>query len=207
MSGGKKMPLILRLPLILIIIAAVVMVLLLLNVIIREKQVPVKLEQVGDYDAIIVLGAQVRPDGTPSVQLTWRLDAAAEAWQRKQVPIVVCGAQGTDEPMPEAEAMKAYLTGKGVDGVSILTDPDSFNTKENIENAARLLSGRDNIETMLIVTSDYHVPRAMALTRDRGMKAEGLGAPTLPEYWVKNHFREALSWVKYWLQKYLHMNL
>ena len=31
------------------------------------------------YEAVIVLGAQVRPDGTPSVQLSWRLDAAAEA--------------------------------------------------------------------------------------------------------------------------------
>ena len=69
---------------------------------------------VDDYDALIVLGAQVKPDGTPSVQLEWRLDCAVEVWQKKQVPIVVCGAKGKDEPEPEANAMKSYLMGKGV---------------------------------------------------------------------------------------------
>ena len=49
-----------------------------------------------NYDAIIVLGAQVRPDGTPSIQLQWRLDAAAEAYRKHPCIIVVCGAQGSD---------------------------------------------------------------------------------------------------------------
>ena len=40
-----------------------------------------------DYDAVIVLGAQVKPDGIPSVQLSWRLDRAAEVWEQKNVPV------------------------------------------------------------------------------------------------------------------------
>ena len=31
------------------------------------------------YDAIVVLGAQVKADGTLSLQLQWRLDAACDA--------------------------------------------------------------------------------------------------------------------------------
>ena len=50
---------------------------------------------------------------------------------------------------------------------------------------------------MTIVTSDYHLPRAMQLARDRGLAAEGLGSPCKPEYWMKNHFREVLAWGKY----------
>ena len=63
------------------------------------------------------------------------------------------------------------------------------------------------MERVLIVTSDYHLPRALALAKDQGLTASGIGSTTLPEYWIKNHFREALSWIKYWGQKYLRLPL
>ena len=172
-------------------------------VLIREKGVSAEVPTDTAYDAIIVLGAQVRPDGTPSVQLAWRLDKAAEAWRTRNVPVVVCGAQGADEPGPEAEYMKAYLMEKGVPENRILMDPDSANTRQNLVNAKKLLADRPEIRKVLIVSSDYHVPRAMALAGDLGFDAVGLGSPCKPEYWLKNHGREALAWVKYWLQKYL----
>ena len=58
-----------------------------------------------------------------------------------------------------------------------------------------------------MVTSDYHLPRAMALAEDEGMTATGLGAPTKAIYWPKNYGREALAWIKYWMQKYLYLPL
>ena len=155
------------------------------------------------YDAIIVLGAQVKADGTPSVQLSWRLDAAAEAYRNKPVPVVVCGAQGSDEPMPEASAMRDVLMEKGVSDEMILMDPDSTDTRQNLNNAKNLLSGMENVRKVLVVSSDYHVPRALALAEDMGFEAIGLGSPCKPEYWIKNHARETLAWIKYWLQKYL----
>lgn len=51
-----------------------------------------------NYDAIVVLGAQVRQDGKLSVQLQWRLDAAVEAWRKHDCLIITCGSQGADEP-------------------------------------------------------------------------------------------------------------
>ena len=159
------------------------------------------------YDAIIVLGAQIKPDGSPSVQLSWRLDAAAEAYRQKPVPVVVCGAKGKDEPMTEAEGMKKYLTESGIPEQDILQDPDSFNTRQNLKNAASLLSSLPYVKKVLIVTSDYHVPRSLALARDQGYDACGLGSPCKPEYWIKNHAREALAWCKYWGVKYLHLPL
>ncbi len=171
-------------------------------VVIREKEVNASMAELEkDYDAIIVLGAQVLMNGEPNTQLQWRLDAALEAWQARQVPIVTCGAQGKDEPMPEAEAMKGYLTERGVPEALMLTDPDSYNTNQNLRNAGRLLRERGGIRKVLIVTSDYHLPRAMALARDQGFEASGLGSPCKPEFWFKNHAREALAWVKYWALK------
>lgn len=168
----------------------------------REKHVG----PVGDYDAIIVLGAQVKPDGTLSLQLQWRIDAAVKAWREHNSLIVVCGAQGGKEPVPEAHVMREELIRQGVPADSILMDDKSFNTKQNIDHAVTLLEGHE-VDRVLIVTSDYHLPRALAIAEDAGLSASGLGSPTKLgiNFWVKNHGREALAWIKYWMQKYLHL--
>jgi len=168
----------------------------------QEAHVPVN----QPYDAIVVLGAQVKADGSLSVQLQWRLDAAYQAWRASPCLVVTCGAQGSDEPAPEGDVMREYLISQGVPPEQILPETSSFNTRQNIRNAAELLAPHQ-VKQVLIVTSDYHLPRALALARDEGLEASGLGSPTKPEFWVKNHFREALSWLKYWGQKYLRLPL
>ena len=206
MKSKKKHPLA-KLIIYIIIMAIIIYAGFVGYVCIREGSVLKTVPAADEYDAIIVLGAQVKPDGNPSVQLSWRLDAAYEAYQQKAVPVVVCGAQGKDEPMPEADAMAAYLIAKGVPDTDILRDPDSFNTNQNLKNAAELLKPMPGIRRVLIVTSDYHVPRAMAIAGDMGYDACGMGSPCKPEYWLKNHAREALAWCKYLGKKYLHLPL
>ena len=81
----------------------------------QEQHVP----QNEPYDAIIVLGAQVKADGTLSVQLQWRLDAAYDAWEASPCLVVTCGAQGADEPAPEGQVMREYLIGRGLSLIHI----------------------------------------------------------------------------------------
>ena len=173
-------------------------------VIYRQNNLP----PVGAYDAIIVLGAQVKPSGEPSLQLQWRIDAAAKAWKERESLIVVCGARGANEPATEASVMRDELIKQGVREAMILMDEKSFNTRQNIANAAKLLEGH-NADHVLVVTSDYHLARAMAIAEDAGLSASGVGAPTLQGLrpWVKNQGREGLAWIKYWMQKYLHLPL
>ena len=153
-----------------------------------------------DTQAIIVLGAQVKADGTLSVQLEWRMQEALKQYMRHPQVIVVCGAQGANEPAPEAHVMRNWLLENGVSSDDILMDDQSFNTRQNIANAKRLLP--DDVNKVLIVTSNYHLPRAMALAEDTGFDAQGVGSPIKLIYWAKNHYREALAWVKYLLQKW-----
>ena len=159
----------------LVIIILVITVVALIALCIAEGNVAKEIKPDQQYDAIIVLGAQVKADGEPSVQLQWRLDAAKSAWDRHPVPIVVCGAQGKDEPAPEGVVMKDYLVKAGIPEDSILVDPDSFNTRQNLENAKKLLGKYEGVSSVLVVTSDYHVPRSLALARDQGFQATGLG--------------------------------
>lgn len=193
---------VLKLFLILLGVAVMAYALLVAFVCIQEKAAAGM--DVADPEAVIILGAQVRADGTPSVQLQWRLDTALEVLEDKQIPVVVCGAQGSDEPMTEAAMMRDYLISHGIDQEWILLDDTSFNTKQNLMHAAELLQEGSRV---LIVTSDYHLPRALGIAKDLGLKAAGKGSPCKTEYWLKNHAREALAWVKYWGVKYLGLPL
>lgn len=170
----------------------------------QETHVP----EPSDYDSIIVLGAQVLPTGEPSVQLRWRLDKAVEMYERQPCLIVTCGAQGSDEPEAEGKVMRALLIADGLPGDKIIAETSSQDTKENIWHAWEILRDR-GCERPLIVTSDYHLPRALAIAEDIGLAAQGAGSRCLPWIgnWLKNHMREALSWVKYWGIKHMGLPL
>ncbi len=165
-------------------------------------------EAPSDYDSIIVLGAQVLPTGEPSVQLRWRLDKAIEMYELSPCPIVVCGGQGGNEPEPEGAVMRRVLLADGLPEAHVYADVVSEDTKENLQNAMAILTPL-GCEKPLIVTTDYHLPRALSIAEDYGLNAQGAGSLARNElgFWLKNHMREALSWVKYWGIKYLGLPL
>ena len=168
----------------------------------------VNVPQAEGYDSIIVLGAQVQPSGEPSVQLQWRLDKAMEHYRKEPCYVVVCGAQGHNEPEPEGAVMKRVMLASGIPQEHVISEILSMDTKQNIRNAWAILQDL-GCEKPLIITSDYHLPRALAIARDNGLDPQGAGSPCRPEikFWLKNHLREALAWVKYWGVKYLHLPL
>ena len=80
------------------------------------------LPPVGEFDTIIVLGAQVKADGTPSVALERRLTAALEEYRKQPRLMIVCGAQGSDEPRAEGDVMRDWLIAHGVAAAYISTN-------------------------------------------------------------------------------------
>ncbi len=150
---------------------------------------------------IVVLGAQIDKNGQPMLQLQWRLEKALESYNQNPRLVVVCGAQGADEPRTEASAMKEWLMNNGVPEEHVLVDDLSFNTKQNIKHALEMLP--EGTKHITLVTSDYHMPRALQIAKDAGVSADALPSPILPKYWLKNHAREGLAWGKYFLGKVL----
>ncbi len=154
-------------------------------------------------DCIIVLGARVWMDGELSLTLRARVDAALAAYQSGTAnAIIVCGGQGGDEPISEARAMMNYLTAHGVEEENIFSDETSVNTKQNLQNAQAIMR-EHNMTTAAIVTSDYHLTRAMWLAKDLGIDACGIKADTPIRLSTKiaNYARESLSWVFYWIRR------
>lgn len=164
----------------------------------RETHLP----PIAQSDVIIVLGAQVKEDGTPSVALERRLTAALESYQERAQVIIVCGAQGANEPRAEGDVMRDWLVEHGVPEADVVAETASFNTRENLRYARTIMQER-GLSQALVVTSDYHVARALELCRQEGIEATGKGSPSKPEYFIKNHLREGLSWVKLWAQTLL----
>ena len=152
-----------------------------------------------ESDVIIVLGAQVKEDGTPSEALRRRMTAALEVYQEKRQTIIVCGAQGSNEPRAEGDVMRDWLIAQGVREEDVVAETASFNTRQNLEYAKAIMEHR-GLSRALIVTSDYHVARALRLCAQTGIEATGKGSPSKPEYFIKNHLREGLSWIKFWLE-------
>ena len=160
------------------------------------------LPEIADSDVIIVLGAQVKEDGTPSVALERRLTAALETYRVDPQVIICCGAQGANEPAAEGDVMRAWLIARGVKEEDVIAETKSFNTRENLGYAKEIMLER-GLSQALIVTSDYHVARGLALCRQVGISATGKGSPSKPEYFIKNHIREGLSWIKFALESML----
>lgn len=153
-------------------------------------------------DCIVVLGARVYPDGRMSLVLRERVDAALDAWREGLAPnIIVCGARGSDEPRPEALAMAEYLIAEGIPEDRVIVDTASYDTRQNIANAAKIMRSKD-WQSAIIVTSDYHLERALWMANSAGMHATGIAAPTPHTFraWWWGRMRETISWVLYFIR-------
>lgn len=141
-------------------------------------------------EAIIVLGAGLIHGQVPPL-LASRLNRALQAQQRFSPPtplIITSGGQGPDEPLPEGEAMRAYLIGAGADPKTVVAETASRTTRANLLLSRELLADPD--ARVLVVTSSYHVFRAAMLTRALGLNARVTGAHTASYYLPSATLRE-----------------
>ncbi len=142
-------------------------------------------------DAVIVLGSGLKNGGV-SLTLKLRLDAALVYLQdNPETLCVLSGGQGADEPISEAEAMRRYMQALGIDAPRLILEERSQNTNENIAFSRALLLERLAREPgVVIVSSDFHLFRGVALARGAGfINPGGLGGhsypPILPVYAVR----------------------
>ena len=135
-------------------------------------------ESAPNSDAVMVLGALVYGNGTPSPVLQDRLDYAYEIYAAgKAKKILVSGDHGTKE-YDEVNTMKQYLLNKGVDEDDIFMDHAGFDTYDSMYRAKHVFG----VETLIISTQQFHIDRAVYCARQLGIDAYGFPSPDKPEY-------------------------
>ena len=158
-----------------------------------------------DFDYIVVLGAGLVDGLTPTKILSNRLDKAIRVFNKSisSCYIVVSGGQGADEKVSEAEAMHTYLIDKGIKNHQIILEDKSVNTFENMRNSFEIIKRRGGRMRIAVVTSNFHVYRALLLCRSLNIPAIGIGAPIAFYFWPSAMIREYVALCKHYLKGYI----
>ena len=156
-------------------------------------------------DYILILGCQVRKDGTLTPLLRGRADRAMDfaAMQKKEtgkdIVFVPSGGKGRDEVISEGDAVAKYLADSGIPEERILTERESKNTYENFSRSLSLIrereqenSGREDPK-IAFSTTNYHVLRSGLIALSQGVRAEGIGSPTKSYFWINAFIREFIA--------------
>lgn len=165
------------------------------TIILAIKSVRRKLEYNKDY--MIILGCQIKKDGTLTPLLKGRVDKAL-AFRNEQLKetgkdliFIPSGGKGNDEIISEGEAMKNYLVEQGIKEKNIIVENKSKNTYENIKLSNNLI--KKNKANICYSTTNYHVLRAGLIATEQGLKLEGIGSRTKAYFWINAFIREFIG--------------
>ncbi|MGE8538847.1 MAG: YdcF family protein, partial [Acinetobacter sp.] len=135
--------------------------------------------------AILVLGSGIN-QGQPSPSLKSRLDSAAEYTQQyPDTLMIMTGGRNFREKQSEAEVMQNYIYSHYPQLKNpIRLEDQSRSTQQNLQYSQAILK-QQNIgrnEPIVIVTNDFHSPRARAIARHQGYQhVISLSANTPPQ--------------------------
>ena len=165
------------------------------TIIVAIKSIKKKIAFNKDY--MIILGCQIKKDGTLTPLLKGRVDRAIEFRNEqlkdtgKDLIFVPSGGKGNDEIISEAEAMKKYLLKQGIKSKNILVENKSKNTYENIKFSNDLINNKK--ANICFSTTNYHVMRAGLTATEQGLKVEGIGSKTKFYFWINAFIREFIG--------------
>jgi len=148
-------------------------------------------------DAIVVLGSGLVGGEVPPL-LASRLDRGLDVYRQARVKgheprIVTSGGKGDDETRAEADAMAAYLVGRGVDPDVIIPEDQSRNTRQNLVNTVVILAAHQVTGDVAVVTNNFHAFRSALLMRKVKIPGYVLGSPTAGYYWPSATIREYVA--------------
>jgi uncharacterized SAM-binding protein YcdF (DUF218 family) len=125
-------------------------------------------------DVLIVLGGSTLDHGTIGGSSYWRGVYAVLCYRQARYRLVVVsgGPPGSSSP---AVALRQFLTSQGVPEQVLVLEDRSRTTRENALFTAELL--RSTPGRKLLLTSDYHMYRAIRAFRRAGLDVESLPFP------------------------------
>lgn len=143
-----------------------------------------------DVDCIVVLGCQVKSDGTPSDMLSDRLTRGISLYAQGSAPKMIMSGDHGQTTYDEVNTMKQVAIDAGVPSSDIFMDHAGFSTYESLYRAKEIFEA----DKLIIVTQEYHLYRALYIAEKLGIKAYGVDAD-YHTYWgqANREAREILA--------------
>jgi SanA protein len=120
----------------------------------------------------IVFGAEVKRDGTPSVVLRDRIETAVALYKADKVEKLLMSGDNRFVNYNEPEAMRQYALTLGMPDADIVLDYAGRRTYDTCYRAKEIFG----VDSALLVTQGFHLPRALFLCKASGIDVVGVGA-------------------------------
>lgn len=123
---------------------------------------------------VLVLGAGVLRDREPSQVLLGRLETALALFRAGKGRWLLVSGDNRAPNYNEPQAMRKWLVKRGVPPILVISDFAGRRTYDSLKRAQTVFG----VQRVIIVTSDFHLPRALYLARRLGLDAYGVPAST-----------------------------
>lgn len=145
-------------------------------------------------DYIVVLGSGLNGDKLTPL-LAGRVDRGVALLAKNPgAALILSGGQGPGEDLPESEAMGEYAVQRGVEPGRILLERHSTTTEENLRFSWALM-GKPS-PRVAVVTTAYHVFRALVIAKGLGLRCVGFGAKTKWYFTLNAVLREFAGYIR-----------
>lgn len=129
-------------------------------------------KEISEADAILVLGAYVKPNGKLCDMLEDRVTIGIELYKNNKAKKMLFSGDHGQDNYDEVNAMKKFAEENGVKGEDIFLDHAGFNTYESMYRAKEVFKAKK----IIIVTQEYHLMRAVYIARHLGIEAYGVNS-------------------------------
>lgn len=129
-----------------------------------------------EFDYILILGCGVYPDGSLTPMLSDRVRVGVSLYQQGIGNQILMSGDHYSDDYNEVDPMKDTAISMGVPAEAIVTDPYGLSTYDSIARLADVFGAK----RVLIVTQEYHLPRALYLSKRFGIEAFGVAADLRP---------------------------
>jgi vancomycin permeability regulator SanA len=139
-----------------------------------REEVIADFSQAPQRPCALVLGSHVFPRGVPSRELAARLETGRQLYRAglaRRIIVSGLAEPGYDEP----DAMAAWLERRGVAPGDVVIDRGGYRTAASMADAVAT-----GVQSLLVVSQRYHLPRALYLARHAGLQAIGVPAADVP---------------------------
>ena len=153
-------------------------------------------KSIDSYPVGIVLGARVIGADKVSDVYADRLQTAVNIYKQGKITKILISGDHGQTNYDEVNAGREYLLKEGVRPADIFLDHAGFDTYDSVYRAKNIF----NINQALIITQEFHLPRALYLSKSIGMETLGCKAD-LHKYKDISSMqrREVFARIKAWL--------